>query len=263
MNRLKSSLRLLGAVGIAIALSIAVAAPASASTSPSAVTSVPSSRYNDFDAPVVTSVGAAQCTKAVAARTGAWACPDSATPTAPGIQPNLAASPPAFSGTDWNLIDSTHAEFYGTFIWGYGSTQFGGGTNYIKWTLNGSTMTENPVRFQVARATTKSVFSGELFNGAANVPHGGSPLKACTQGSVGIQGGGITRAWPNGGCALQDSSNYDHNMVGEMSWYTNGYPGDWWVYARSPVAHAADKANFRFTSASTRPGDAANSGYDS
>jgi hypothetical protein len=131
-------------------------------------------------------------------------------------------------------LDSTHAEFYGTFICGAGTNLLGTGTNYVKWTLTGSQMSQNPVRFQVTRATTKSVFSGELFNGAAGVPHGGSPIGACQRKDTPLSGADITRAWPDGGCSLRDTNNYDHNMVAEMSWYTNGYTGNWWVYARSP-----------------------------
>jgi hypothetical protein len=104
--------------------------------------------------------------------------------------------------------------------------------------------------------------SGGLFNGATGVPHGGRELGGCNLGEVGIKGASITVAWPSGGCGKQDATSNDHNMLAEMSWYTNGYSGNWWAYVRSPVAHAADKHNFRFTTNIEIPGDSTGAGYD-
>lgn len=245
----------------------AIAATLSTTTTANAQTTTTAS-YSDYlptgtNAAVATT-GATQCAKTVNQRSGPWLCINeegSRTAMAAGVSHLNPIVTDCITSGCWDLVDTTHAEFYGNYVYGQGGTVLGSGTDYIKWTLTGASETQNPARFTNSRATTQSDFDGSLSNGAVGVANGGSVKSYCNEGRLGIQGAGISRSWPNGGCTLYDSTSYNHNMVAEMSWFTNGYEGRWYIFTRSPVSHANDKANFRFTSADALPGNPTGSGW--
>jgi hypothetical protein len=182
-------------------------------------------------------------------------------------RPMNAAATTGFCNLDgcWYRADATHVEWDSqVFAYGYGSTHLGTGFAYIKWTLNGGNMRGNPVRFQVTSYTTHAYFEGEVRNGAPGVSGGGSLL---TRGLSPTYGAKAANTWlycnaPNG-WGSYNIGVWDKNMTDYMYWNLSNYPGSWYVYARSVVAHATSSAknNYFFDAVNQLPGSPDGAGW--
>lgn len=259
---------------VAAVLTLVTSIVVASATATAATTS--SNRYQDFvPAPTMLAgvqsqaaadaVSSPACSKPLAQRSGGWSCIVAGTQQLrPAATAAAAAGFCTVEGCYWP-IDSTHLEWDSAqFSYGIGKTYIGSGNAYIKWTLSGTKMTENPVRINsLSTSTTHTIFSGALSNGTKGKANGGSILHTCpSQPKLGAAASFTQRLWPNSGCALQDSTSFDHNMVAEMSWELPNHTGYWYIYTRSVVAHAPKKgAGYTFDPANYLPGNAEVSGY--
>jgi hypothetical protein len=163
----------------------------------------------------------------------------------------------------WSVFDDFFAEFNTTSIYlGYGGSTIANVHFLVEWHLVGAQTTALPVQSRVSTYTVNTIFSGALANGATGVAGGGSVKAECSPNTRPAATGGVLVSYPNG-CKLYDATSYDHNMVIEGSWTFSNYPGYWYFYVRSPVAHATDKATFRFGQASALSGSSSVGGYNS
>ncbi|MDQ1745703.1 MAG: hypothetical protein QOE23_4042, partial [Pseudonocardiales bacterium] len=137
---------------------------------------------------------------------------------------------------------SSHADWHGTI--NYGTTSlFGGyhkiGTIYarVEWVSNGPWVESEMFYTVVGTDHTRDVrFNAEIFNGAPNAPHGGSPIRRTkdhspTYSFVPSYHEITWDYWE------YDDDMWDHNIVDEFKWSAPGYFGYFYFYVRSPTAH--------------------------
>jgi hypothetical protein len=79
-------------------------------------------------------------------------------------------------------------------------------------------------------------FNAEMFNGAPNAPHGGSPIRRTKAHShlysyVPSYHEMTWDYWE------YDDDMWDHNIVNQFTWSAPGYSGYFYFYVRSPTAH--------------------------
>jgi hypothetical protein len=161
----------------------------------------------------------------------------------------------------WSVYNDFFAEFYGTTInFGYGGKTIANLHFLVEWHLQGAQSLALPVQARVNRYTVNTLFSGGLFNGAKGVKGGGSVIHTCSPNSRPAAAASVVVSYPKG-CKLYDNHNLDHNEVVQGSWTFSNYPGFWYFYVRSPVAHAPDKATFRFHDASNLSGSSSVGGW--
>jgi hypothetical protein len=166
------------------------------------------------------------------------------------------------AGACWTVDNDFKAEFHTTKLhYGHGSTELGQVHFSIYWNLTGAQTLALPVQSRNTHATTHTIFSGALYNGAKNVSGGGKLIKTCSPNIRGAAPADKLVSYPKG-CKLHDKGkNYNHNMIIQVSWELPEYSGYWYASIRSPVAHAEDKAIYRFATADDLPGSAHRQGY--
>jgi len=210
-----------------------------------------------------------QCALAPADRVGSWVCDDPDTSGGSTSQPS-----PAMFGQEgycsakgcWNRLSDFEASWSADFTYGWGSTRLGTGTASITWKLVGARSTSKPIRWKASGQTRNVVFEAAMFNGAPGVAHGGSYIKGSRSYSPSTPVGspGTTISWYPNGYSYYNNTMYDHNVVTEFSWNVPGYPGYWYLYARSLCSHTktlGSSALYRFGSLTALPGDSASAGW--
>jgi hypothetical protein len=137
---------------------------------------------------------------------------------------------------------SSHADWHGTINYGTVSL-FGGyhkiGTIYarVEWVSNGPWVESEMFYTLVGTDHTQDVrFNAEIFNGAPNARHGGSPIRRTkdhspTYSFVPSYHEITWDYWE------YDDSMRDHNIIDEFKWSAPGYFGYFYFYVRSPTAH--------------------------
>jgi hypothetical protein len=151
------------------------------------------------------------------------------------------------------------------FAYGYGGTRLGTGTAYVDWYLTNSTYFDEAADFTLTSSSSTAVFSGALSNGARGVSGGGRVLQNCIPRASGAHGPSVTIYSAKPYCVEGDNTSYDHNMTSEMSWYISGYPGYWYVFERSVVAHTPStgpNAFYAFDPVNYLPGNFWGNGYN-
>lgn len=115
-------------------------------------------------------------------------------------------------------------------------------------------------------AIGRAIFRGALSNGAVGVPMGGSVIHQTqpqfVEGPILV---GRPSNLPNpSGMVLEDRRMDDHNYVVQISVEFSEYPGYWYFYARSPVAHYDDDDPndiYRFQGPDKLPGNPNDAGW--
>ncbi|WP_050787222.1 LGFP repeat-containing protein [Rhodococcus jostii] len=208
---------------------------------------------------------AAQCAAPLGSRVGAWTC------TKAGGAAAALPAPPQFNGPGeycdvnfggcWNVYDDFRADYQGDVVFGAGPQIIGNGSVVVEWKLAGPYT-------QITRATVSSndavmgrvVFAGALQNGAVGVANGGSLIHSTQpQFAPGPHMTGRAVGLPNpSGMELEDRRMRDHNYVVQISVEFSEWPGYWYFYVRSPVAHYDDDDPndiYRFMGADQLPGN--------
>jgi len=202
-------------------------------------------------------------------RGGTWVCavPD----------PSAAEDASAFSGA-CNLVlrcyyrpDALHANWFGTIYYGYynwrGFHTIGTIDAQVEWEATNGAWTDSEMFYTATGpAYTHNVtFAAEMFNGAPNARHGGSPVNRTRASSP------VYSYVPQGHELTWDYWEYnddmwDHNIVNQFNWSASNYPGHWYFYVRSPTAHTYKLgwwARYKFNdpNAGGLPQDRFGSGY--
>jgi hypothetical protein len=200
-----------------------------------------------------------QCAMPVSERTEAWTCfeADAAAPAARTDEATAAASrwcrPIGAVPGCWQVgSNRARAQFHSNNIaFGWGSTTVGRVSLDYYWTLSGPSIIAKPVQVRNTAPTISTTFKGYIMNGARDVV--GSVKNRCNDRDYGPTGAGALRQW-TGGCTIYDNDSWDHESVIETQWRMVGYPGYWFIYIKSPVAHSNDKEIYLFTDHEDLPG---------
>jgi len=133
--------------------------------------------------------------------------------------------------------------WYGWVAYGYGKDILGTAYASAAWQLSGAQSWSKPVRFRATGEIQNMAFSGEMFNGAPKIPHGGSEISGtrAVSGTTASAAPNTTISWNPNGYKAYNNTIYDHNVVTEFSWSVPGYPGYWYFYARSLCSHTTKK----------------------
>ncbi len=174
-------------------------------------------------------------------REGPWVC------AVPDTTPDGGATAQISGGCNLTLTcysrpTSSYADWHGKISYGWYSL-FGGyhaiGTIYLRveWESNGPWVDSEMFYTVVGTDHTQNVrFNAELFNGAPNARHGGSPIRRTKDQShnysyVPSYHEITWDYWE------YDDDMWDHNVVNQFRWSAPGHPGYWYFYVRSPTSH--------------------------
>ncbi len=225
-------------------------------------------KYGDY----FQDTGMPQCSKPLAQREGAWACPNTtgttagATGQAREISTGTYCLPTGLGGC-WHVYDDFKADYAVKVFFGRGPEVIGSGDALIEWTLSGP-YTNVPRARIVSNdvAIGRAIFRGALSNGAVGVPMGGSVIHQTqpqfAEGPI-LVGRPANLPDPSA-MVLEDRRMDDHNYVVQISVEFSEYPGYWYFYARSPVAHYdEDDPNdiYRFQGPDKLPGNPNDAGW--
>jgi hypothetical protein len=214
--------------------------PASADVRPGTKAAEASPQYDDGLA--VGTVGADQCARPVAQRSGPWYCP----------QPSSAVRPGSgfcdVSGC-YHRTNDLRADFQSSpGVWGYDRRVLGEMTFYVRWQLAGKLTWSKPVYYKNSVATKDVIFTGDLLNAAPG--RDGDPVGgAADLHYIGTVPANTNRAWTPNGFKSFDNTTWDHSQVHQFSWKFGNYPGYWYAWIKSICTHTGRRgegAIYRF-----------------
>lgn len=189
-----------------------------------------------------------QCNQDVAQRVGNWWCPGTpimrAQPDEPGVASRAAAGD--YQGS-YGAYGTTRADFLSPFqSWGKDGNKLGQAQIFAEWNLNGREIRAKPISYENSVSTYNVVFSARLTNAAAGKD--GDVIQG-TSGFYTAQNVpyGAKQYWTPNGFLTRDNSTFDHTQTIQISWKYAEVDGTWNSFVRSPVAHADDKLDYKFT----------------
>ncbi len=207
-----------------------------------------------------------QCVLPAEERVGAWVCDNPDGPTEGETTANVW---PTCSLTQscWARTSALTAEWDGRLYYGWGLKTLGTVSPTIKWRLNAGRAYSRP-SWRATGHTRNVMFSASMYNGAPNVPRGGSYISGSLDFSPHVRfvAPNTTVTWPGDDYSHRDVSMWDHNVVTQFSWEVPGYPGYWYFYIRSPVSHTTRLGlwaayRFDYPWRADLPGDKSGHGY--
>lgn len=173
-------------------------------------------------------------------RTGPWTCSVPDTQTGDG--------PSAFGSCNirfhcYSLIDNSEVHWHGTIYYGWNlfGESYTLGTIYAKaeWVAAGAWVESETFYTLVGADHTRNLrFTTQMFNGAPNAPHGGSPVR-WTKGRSHLYSYAPAHHEFTYDYWEYDDDMWDHNIVNQITWSEPGYPGYFIFYVRSPSAHTS------------------------
>ena len=256
------------ALGLAPASALVVATGDGAATDPGppAAGRVPGAEQDYLDAidrPDFAAVGQAQCDKPIPDRVGAWMCLG-LPPAEPAGGTQELLSYCNIEGC-WDVVDSTHATWYGSGYYGYGDQQLGKVHLDFKVTLNGYQTISYPVRFESTRGVRNLYVEGERLYLSATYPGGNSVLGGDTWAHVGpyTVSANTKKTWPYPGYKSYEKTASRISIVHQWTWMdpSSSYPGKWWLWTKSNVAYWKD-VGYRFlVDDDNRPTNPSDAGY--
>ncbi len=217
--------------------------------------------------------GQSQCSLPIASRVDAWACQQS--PRVPSAAPDPQARAAAVSeycdpsfGGCWRQYDDFRADYEVNVIFGADDQIIGQGTGYVEWQLAGPyTSIRNAYLTSHDAVLSRVVFSGALQNGAVGVENGGSLIHKTQPQFVNgphivgnpVHPGDLSKF------TLEDRKMDDHNYAFQISAEFSEWPGYWYFWVRSPVAHYDEEDPddiYRFQGAGQLPGNPVGAGWN-
>jgi hypothetical protein len=185
--------------------------------------------------------GADQCGKTLAQRTGAWACPVTATTSSMTTPRAITGWCHANAGCWQRTSDFEAQETSSLAVWGWGSTRLGEERHFIHIYLQGSQAWSNDVQYFNTRATNNVMVTGDLTNAAPGAVGQQVPGKWSVYNAGDVPGYTWRNVFVPNGYKSYDNHNWDHSQVHQFSWRMNGYPGYWWTSVKSISAHTTQR----------------------
>jgi hypothetical protein len=201
-------------------------------------------------------------------RQGAWICVQTGPQMSPKRPAAMAASVPRSEWCNgwgcWSVLSDFYADFFSnSIVLGWNNQTIATVRFLAEYRVRGNQTAARPVQSTVSVYTVNTVFSGALFNGANQVPKEvASTIGTCSPRVKGAAAAHQLVSYTRG-CVLYDSRNYDHNMVVQASWSLSGYPGYWYFFVHSNVAHFDASGLYRFHYATDLMGGSVGGGWHS
>jgi hypothetical protein len=272
--QLLSSIRVLAALVALCATSVAVAGPAQAGPADTPA----SSAYQDYltgsgAGLAIGASGSGQCGKAKALRIGRWICPapkpagtdaETAAAALRASARTAAADDPTIWCNEWGCryrYDDFAADLDVGGIYGWGDTQLGQMSGYVFFQLSGALTRSDPIQYLNTRDTTNVVFTADLLNSAPGA-EGTQVPGQLRMYQAGNAEGGIIRDWPNG-YSSYDNTMWNHSQIQQWSFSVDGYPGYWYIFAKSTCTWTEDKQIYRYFDVGQVPANANGGGWRS
>ncbi|HST48879.1 hypothetical protein [Jatrophihabitans sp.] len=116
----------------------------------------------------------------------------------------------------------------------------------VTWATYGG-FTHSEMFFNPNLTVHNMVFTATMFNGSEHAPHGGSPIRHTFEKSE-----TYSYVYPHRDLTWDyfnyNTTMYDHNLANRFNWSAPGYPGYFYLYIRSPIAHTNRLGDFtRYT----------------
>lgn len=190
----------------------------------------------------VQAVGQDQCGKPVLSRIGPWACLE---PSEPSTGPTTAAAATSSQRCDgsgcWTYVNYFTANYHGTFKYGangiaIGVANFqtediysgGGLTTTITWSTDPSTRVSD-LRLMVQRLDTSGTSAGTAITPMQTTYCGAKA--SCQVRSMSVR---------------YNNGSVEQSTWHEANWWLSGFPGHFWVYAKSLEAYRDSTGGYRF-----------------
>jgi hypothetical protein len=141
--------------------------------------------------------------------------------------------------------DDFFADVYVAGIWGYGDEQLGRMDGVAEIQLAGAQSWSQLVNYQNTRATTDVILTGDLLNAAPGAEGDQIPGKFSLY-NMGNVPSLTYRRWDPNGYKSYDNTMWDHSQVHQWSFSAEGYPGYWYIWAKSTCMKTDDKTTYRF-----------------
>ena len=162
------------------------------------------------------------------------------------------------------MVSITWAEFNGGAYYGYGSTQLGYVTLFIRVIMNGAQSVSNPVRFSSTRGVRDLYIEGERLYLSAAYP-GGNSVSPSTWAHVGpfTVSANTNKFWPSPGYKSYETTVSRATITHEFIWRdpSSNYPGQWWMYVKSDVLHRQSSGAYWFSTDADLPATPVSSGW--
>lgn len=221
--------------------------------------------YQDYlHAPSGASIGASgsdQCGVDISMRVGNWVC---FAPTKTEISRRASTNDTTNWCNEWDCryrYDDFAADLDAAGIYGFGGEWLGRVDVYAFFQLAGAQTWSQDVYYRNSRDSKEVVFVGDLLNAAPGVV-GGRVDGAFSLYNAGNVPGGTTKRWDPNGYKSYDNQNWDHTQVHEWAFGIDGYPGYWYLYAKSTCTQTDDKTIYRFYNVEQVPADANGAGWN-
>lgn len=202
--------------------------------------------------------GSDQCGKATSQRVGNWVCPAAPSASTPMKAAYTNYCDPIIC---WYKYDQKSADVGGSDYWGYGGTQLGNVDVYAGFQLQGAQTVSYPVQYRNSGDTTNVVFTGDLLNAAPGV-EGTQVSGKFSLYNAGNVPAGTMATWDPNGYKSYDNTMWDHSQVHEWTWNAPGYPGSWYIYAKSTCTHTFDQINYEFYAVDQLPANPDGNGWN-